>query len=383
MRLARYCAASFVVDGTFYILWTVLPFLLIRFGADPSQQGLLPMISGATYIVFSITFGWVSDRVSHGLMMRIGLIVTGVGMFLLMTAKRLEDLYLLAPVASVGTAMFWPTIQAAIGREAPSGKLDRALGWFNVFWSTGKALGFFLGGWMLSEFKPDATLLCAGAATWAVILLLPLRDFQGAPAAESPIELPRAPGLLRAAWMGNFAAFAAANILNTHYPVFLTGSLRLEESAANTTFGNLLGTIFTAQTAAFAVMLVSSFWTFRWTPLLLLTFVMGAAVLWLPDAPNMLLVAIPIGFGLGMAYNASIFYSLHGPKRQGLKAGVHEAIIGSANVIPPYVAGLLAEKLGDLRWPFWTAALVAGGALVGQACLAAVNKTAVEDVTRA
>jgi MFS family permease len=382
MRLLRYCVASFIIDGTFYILWTVLPFLLIKFGANSWQQGLLPMITGVTYIIGSIYFGWLSDRVSHAVMMRAGLTLTGSAMLLLMTANGLDDLYTIAPIASLGTAMFWPTIQGAIGRETPGRKLDRALGWFNVCWSTGKALGFFAGGWLLAEFKPANTLLIAGLATGSVLLILPFRNFKGAVEAQQ-VELPHAPGFMRAAWIGNFAAFAVANILNTHYPVFLTRFAHLEEAAAQTTFGNLLGAIFMAQTVAFSIMLASSFWTYRWTPVLLLTLIMGAAVFWLPYGPPMIPVAVLIGVGLGMAYNASIFYSLHGPKMQGLKAGIHEGIIGSANVIPPLVAGLLAEKLGDLRWPYWTAAAIAGACLLGQVYFAAMNKSAAQRVTRA
>jgi len=54
MRLTCYCIASFILDFTFYVLWTVLPFYAIQLGADPFQVGALPMATGAVYIVLSI-----------------------------------------------------------------------------------------------------------------------------------------------------------------------------------------------------------------------------------------------------------------------------------------------------------------------------------------
>lgn len=376
MRLGRYCAASFIVDCTFYILWTVIPFRAIEMGADSFQLGLLPVVTGATYIVASITFGWLSDRLPHAAMLRGGAILAASGMLLVGMARQLDDLFTLAPIASLGTAMFWPTIQAAIGRESGPKNLGRDLSIFNVCWSAGKALGFLVGGVMLAELKAQGTLNIAAAATGLTIVLLPFREFAPEASIPAPAERAGARGFLRAAWVGNFAAFGVSNILNVHYPKFITAHWELGPSEQ--TFGLFLGAIFVAQTLAFVWLLTTFFWTYRWTPILALMSVMGAAVFLLPAIDHrgwMLLVALPIGLGLGMAYTASIFYSLHGPKRQGLKAGIHEGIIGSANVVPPLVAGWLAERSGDLRWPYWTAALLVALALALQAVLAAGDRT--------
>lgn len=374
MRLALYCIASFLLDFTFYVLWTVLPFHALRLGADDFQLGALPMVTSATYIVLSITSGWLSDRLPHAAMLRSGLAVSSAGMLLAGYTDRLWLLYVVAPITSVGTGIFWPAIQNAIGKETRPEKLDRALGLFNVAWSIGKALGFFVTGSILAWLGTQLTLQLAALATALTLVFIPPSRRQPPAAAPDPHGAARPSGFLRAAWVGNFAAFGVSSILNVHYPKFLVehfpgGS----EGETFGVFGNFLGVIFTAQTLAFLWLLTSSFWTYRWTPIILLTAVLGAATAALPEFDQLgwvLCAGLPIGAGLGMAYSASIFYSLHGPKMQGLRAGVHEAVIGSASVLLPPAGGYLARSTGELRWPYWTAALGVGAALLIQAFLA-------------
>jgi MFS family permease len=364
MRLARYCAASFIVDGAFYILWTVVPFVAEAFDAGALQIGQLTMLTGAVYVACSVTSGWLSDRLPHLWLMRIGGILAGGAMILISQARNLHELFIVVPLASAGTGLFWPTIQAAIGREAEPARLDRALGAFNVSWSAGKSLGFLSGGLLLAGLGSEITLRAAAVSTLLAVALLPLREFQRGATRADPAEAERPSGFLRAAWAGNFAAFGVSNILNAHYPLFLKDALHLENSEVS--FGYFLGAIFAAQTLTFAWLLTRSFWTYRWLPILSSMALMGtvvALVPWLDRLAWMLAAAIPIGLGLGVAYSASIFYSLHGPKMQGLKAGIHEGIIGTANVIPPFVGGWMAEHLRNLSWPYWTGAMVVGAAL--------------------
>ncbi len=375
MRLTLYCIASFLLDFTFYVLWTVLPFHAINLRADDFQLGALPMVTSATYIVISIASGWLSDRLPHAAMLRCGLVISAAGMLLAGTTGRLWLLYAVAPITSVGTGIFWPAIQNAIGKETSPEKLDRALGVFNVAWSIGKALGFFVGGSLYHWTGARPTLELAALATVLTLVFIPPSRRPPPAAAPDHHGASRPTGFLRAAWVGNFAAFGVSSILNVHYPRFLIE--HLHSSSSNTAFGTFLGVIFTAQTLAFLWLLTSSFWTYRWAPILLLTAVLGAATAALPEIDQLgwvILTGLPIGAGLGMAYSASIFYSLHGPKMQGLRAGVHEAVIGSAGVLLPPAGGFLARSSGELRWPYWTAALGVGAALLIQAFLASGSR---------
>jgi MFS family permease len=76
----------------------------------------------------------------------------------------------------------------------------------------------------------------------------------------------------------------------------------------------------------------------------------------------MLLTAIPIGLGLGLAYHASITYSLTARATRGRRAGIHESLLGIGNFSFPLIGGLLASATGDLRMPYW---FCAGMVLIG------------------
>ena len=170
--------------------------------------------------------------------------------------------------------------------------------------------------------------------------------------------------------MANFAAFGLSNILNVHYPMFLEAHLQVD--APKRIFSYFLGAIFAAQTLTFAFLLFRTFWTYRWAPILSLMAVLGACVMVLPLLQGLgaiLLIALPIGVSLGMAYASSIFYSLHGPKLQGLRAGIHEGIVGSG-VVLSLAGGWAADLTGDLRWPFWVGAGTVGLSLLVQFWLA-------------
>jgi MFS family permease len=78
-----------------------------------------------------------------------------------------------------------------------------------------------------------------------------------------------------------------------------------------------------------------------------------------------LLAAIPIGAGLGLAYHASITYSLTAHATRGRRAGIHESLLGIGNFSFPLIGGLLASATGDLRLPYWfCAAMVLVGLIV-------------------
>jgi MFS family permease len=367
VRLSRYCAASFIVDGAFYVLWTVIPFLAHRLGADPFQTGLLTVVTGVTYTVVSIFSGWLADRVSRLLLCRAGGVLIATGMVLVSRAQSLQELFFAAPVASMGTAAFWPALQAAIGREAGPAKLARALGSFNVSWSAGKALGFLIGGLALKAYGPSITLLGSAASVGLTLALLPWRDLVDGAAPVMEPEADRPSAFLRAAWIGNFAAYGMGNLINLHYPKYLVTEIRVE--APEHLFGYVACAIFAGQTLAFAILLVSTFWTYRWMPIFSMMGIMAACMTVLPMADGlgaMLAIAFPIGLSLGVGYATSIYYSLHGPRYQGIKVGVHEAIIGSSGVVLPALGGLLARELNDLRWPYWLGALTVLAALGGQ-----------------
>jgi hypothetical protein len=154
----------------------------------------------------------------------------------------------------------------------------------------------------------------------------------------------------RTALLANFAAFGLATTVLTLYPEW---NAALGRRAGD--YGNLVGGIFLAQTAAFVLLMRWPGWHYRTGPLLLAQggAVVGAAALAtafpvLALLPFMLLV----GGGLAMAYYAAIYYSLHSDAGRGGRAGLHEAIIGTGHFVIPLLAGAAAWVSGSARAPY-------------------------------
>jgi hypothetical protein len=162
---------------------------------------------------------------------------------------------------------------------------------------------------------------------------------------------------LRLAWVTNAIAFGLGSTMNVHAPKFL-----LAQSAGPSAFGVVIGSVFFAQTATFA--LLHSHRPGRGT--LYSAYALGAVALTLfLLAPNLVLqwvAALPLGIALGLAYQASIHASLDRATGRGRAAGLHETILGGGSSSLPLAGGVLATLTASLAAPFWLGigVLVAG-----------------------
>ena len=364
MRLFLYCLAGLVADWLLYVVWTALPLRADELGATPFQLALLLGSSSVVYVSMAIVLGHASDRIPRTFLARIGTILMIAACLLIPNARAVWHLIGLAPLVGLSGAFFWPAIQAAVGSEASAGRLERDIGFFNVSWSIGKALGFITGGALMHRWGFTQALLVSAAGAAFVFVVHPLRD--PAPPAKSPVDDHADPRLrlafLRMSWISNFAIYGVGAAVGNQCIKWIK---TLGTHEPDLFYGAFLGTIFFAQTAAFVVLGLTKSWTYRRLPIVASQLVLAAACFALPLLPSpwMLLALAPVlGAGLGVGYAASIYYSLHTPADHGRYSGFHEAIIGASNFLVPLAAGALADRL-DLRWPYW---------LSGGLCLAVV-----------
>ena len=136
--------------------------------------------------------------------------------------------------------------------------------------------------------------------------------------------------------------------------------------------GIYLFLIFMMQTATFFFLSRFGTWRFRRWPLYALQAGMGAAVVLVSFTgffPLVLLSSIPLGMGLGLAYHASITYSLASSAGRGERAGIHESLLGAGNLTIPLTGGLLASAFGDLRIPYWYCGIIVAAGLLAQEIL--------------
>jgi CP family cyanate transporter-like MFS transporter len=363
---ARFPAVGFGQDFSLFAVWAILP-LWAKLDADatPLELGALPVFGGLPYVVTAFFAGKFSDRVSRTKLARIGLALFSVFCVLAWRISTVSELFAISPLAGFANGLIWPALQAKMGDESGPHDLDRNLGLFSVSWCAGKSLGFFVSGALYRNFGLDA-LPFLGLISLLLVPVVP----GPTPHSSSP-RAPRAPlvphdappplvraAYLRAAWLANFASYGLGATLSFLYPDLVD-----RKGWTSTEYALVTGTLFLSQTAAFYLFGRFSGWRYRWrrfvawqgaSALALLVVGLGAPIALAVPA------AVLGGAGLGLAYAASIYYSVHTDVGRGARAGLHEAFTGASNFVVPLAGGALQSAVGWGVAPYaFAAALVA------------------------
>ena len=402
--LRRLFAASFAADLAHYLIHTAIAFKAVWLGAEPLQLGALAAASTGAYALFVAVSGRTSDRVPRVTLARASCIGVVTACLALTVAPSVMRMLFCMPLLGGSVAFFWPCVQAGIADRSDAATLGRNLGRFNLSWSTGKSLGFLLGGLLVASLGAEAVLTLGSLAVAAIFFVLPrprassdagpiaalaARGATAAPAELShagmqqqpqPLPLaaplpaapsppPPAPVLpddivaralvfRRLAWLANGAAYGIVATLTYHYPRVVAA-----HGWSPRVFGAFLGGIY------FIEMLVffwlhrrPELWRFRraalYVPQLLLA--TGVAALPLADPSRLVVTAIVFGFGIAVCYAASIEYSLLVHEARGRSAGFHELLIGIGSMVVPLSGGLAARATGAA----WAPYVVAAGAML-------------------
>ena len=367
----RLGAAAFLADMSLYLIMTGVPYLVLAFGAGAVALGLVPVARGVPYSLSTIWAGQLSERGDRLRVARITLLVAIIAAVAFVFVRSIAALFGLLVVLGFTFAFYWPAVQAALADLGARG-VTRSLGWFNMAWSSGKATGFVLGGALLSGFGFPALFMAAALGILGVFALVALpvpRPVQEA-VPECTILKPvsdRSRAFRRASWTANAIAFGIASVLNLHYPHWLR-----EIGQGEVLLGTYLGLVFGSQTLSFFLLARLPGWRHRVGPLLGLQAPMILALGALPflRQPGAILATAPLmGLGMGMAYFASLFYSVEAPIERGRNAGAHEAVLTLGSLVLPPLAGLAVETTNRLESAYIFSAAVGGIGLVAQGLL--------------
>ena len=380
--LRGFFLSAAAMDGGFFLIMVAMPFKVLALDGGALELGLVPAIGAVAYIVCAPLAGHWSDRVSRTLLCFGGGLVLVVCAVLAWLIRRLDLLLALQALMGLGKALYWPAVQATLADVSPGARRVPALGRFNVAWSTGKTVGFLLGGLLLAGFGFRAVYLAGAASVMVAFALLPkgpaVRAATDAAAREPATDPDRDSGpppparlrrFLLMAWIANTAAYGAFGILTHHLPQWFA-----HHGWDAARYGWFLGAILGSQTLVFLLLagpvrLAWSAWRL-WLPQALAA-VAVALIPVLPGLAGLLLVAPVIGLGCGVCYTASIFYSLEAPTARGRNAGIHEGLIGAGGFLPPLVAGLLVRVGLGLSAPYLLAAGLLAVALAAQIAVGA------------
>ncbi|HYF00425.1 MAG TPA: MFS transporter [Planctomycetota bacterium] len=368
MRLWAFGIAALIYDFLYFAAWLAIPVRAEKLGATATQLGLLQTASTLVFVANCLAVGKIADRWSKPRLVRASCVVTLGACIALSQAETLTWLFVLVPLTGFASSTFWPALQGSLGQETEPRDLERALGFFNMMWSAGKALGFFVAGWIAHALGPSWSLIVAGGMAVPILVFYPTGERRRTSTAQALTHDDRA--VFRTmGYVANFVAFGVAAGFQNQFFKYLqeTGLGTLVDRKAF--FGLFLGLMFTAQTIAFFFLQKGARWTYRRGLLYGSQIVLAGAVLTVSFARHdlaILAVAPLIGVQLGFAYASSLYYSLHGPAEHGKYAGLHEAVLGAGSFVVPLLGGLAIDQTGELRMPYWLAAATALAALAAQ-----------------
>src|SRR6185436_4573049 len=356
MRLWRYCLAGFLFNWLVFVFWFVVPVRAVALKATSTELALLQTASTVFYVLNSLFIGRLSDRVSRALLARLACVGAFAACALTVGVRSLGQLYLVVPLLGIAGSVFWPSVQGALGAEAGPSRVEKVIGWFNLSWSIGKAIGFAVAGMIVAKYGNAVALWIAAASAVPVLLLYPgdkIIRWDG-PREHATADL----GAFRTiGYVANFLAFGIGGVFQSQFIKYLE-PLVVDEERRKLYFGLFLGVLYGTQTLLFVVLQRGAAWTYRRSLLYGAQLLCGAAAVGVTFAPGqaaLLATAAVVGIGLGFANASSIYYSLHGPADHGKYAGLHEAVLGTGSFLIPLAGGILADQLHDLRMPYWLA----------------------------
>ena len=355
------------------------------FGLSDDRVGLVMGTCTLLYVVFSLLGGRSADRWGPKKAMAFGLLIVGLNSLAYVFAKDLWFFIACAVTMATGHAFFWPSFQAWIGRDVDRRETARRVGIFSVGWSFGlSAIGPVVGGWALEIDIRLPFALAAGIAfsilAFFSIAKPQLRRHGIDPALDADGYLPAVTRrkFLTIARLANLVAVVAMVTMRTYFPLVC-----LDWHLSESTIGMVVAVLGFSQSGTFLVLSLTHRWHYRYFYLLigqvlgmigLLIFgVSGAFLLLGADGSHATLgvvLAIPAlltaGILSGISFFSSSFYSLYGEAAKGKNTGIHESIIGTANVIAQYGGAAAVNRINQMA-PYWMTGLLIAGSIAAQA----------------
>lgn len=361
----------FLIDSCTALSFVPFPRVALSFGATPFWIGVLGFVPRGAFVLTCLAAGGFSDRWGRRRTLFAGACGYFMALALAWQASSLAALMLAAALLGIGGGFFWPAMEGAIGDVYGHHSLGRGLLFFNLGWTGGISLGAVAGGRLSDQdlFLPFVAGMGVSTAAMLLILFWPPHGAMAA-GEEHPsdpqVSSAVADYFLLLARIANFCSFFALACVRTLFTPLgealgFSGSL----------IGALMALVSVAQAAAFVPLARSHRWQYRFWPLLAAECAILGAMLGTgrSSAPWMFaLFMTTLGVGAGVAYTASLFYSLNRPAERGRMSALHEAILGTGAMAGPLLGGVVADLFG-LRAPFFLAGVVVGCGLLLQAVL--------------
>ena len=128
------------------LVWGLVPLLLDDHGLDKAQIALVAAIYPATWGVFQLSMGALSDRAGRKRLITSGMAVQALGVALFLTLQGFWPWALAAAVMGLGTALAYPTLLAVVSDVAEPRWRASSVGVYRLWRDSGFAWGALLTG---------------------------------------------------------------------------------------------------------------------------------------------------------------------------------------------------------------------------------------------
>ncbi len=157
-----------------FVLAAVVPRLKEQFHASDKQVGALATAFLVSYMVLAPVFGWLADRWGKWTLIGVGVLIWSVASGASGLAAGIGAMLLTRVFVGVGEAAYGPTAPAVISDMYPVDHRGRALAWFYAAIPVGSALGYLLGGLVLTATERWHWFAWSGYTwQWAFFLVVP------------------------------------------------------------------------------------------------------------------------------------------------------------------------------------------------------------------
>jgi len=241
----------------------------------------------------------------------------------------------------------WPTLEALVSDGVSDHILPKNIGIYNVVWSGGSALMYFIGGTLYETLGHNSIFWLPAlihGVQWLTALglgrnphhsaLAPLAPQALEPATFTPSVSPQT--FLRMVWLAIPFSYIGITTVVAIIPS-LTKSLGLSTAQA----GWFCSIWMFVRLVTFVALWHWTGWhyRFRWLVGSFVGLTAGFSLLLLSTNLGLLVVAqVLFGISIGLIYYSSLFYSMDVGETKGEHGGLHEAMIGAGICLGPAVA---------------------------------------------
>jgi len=345
----------------------VVPFEVDRLGGGPAAIGGLGAIWTGSYLVGLLLFGGRVDRFDPRTLVRAGLSVIAVMVFITSASPNLTVLFLANAGYGMISGLFWPPIMGWIssGHEGPS--LNRRLSLFNVSWSTGMVIGPLLGGWLYETYRVLPFYVGIAWLMAAVVIISVIRSPEpaSAPAVESngndvdDVDAAQNAVFRPMARIAHFLSYVTVGMFRFQLP-----SLAIFLGIRAKSFGPVGMSLSVAMALSFYLLGRSHRWHYRVSVFFVAQVLLILTVLALMVVDTwweMALCMVVGGACVGVTYSSNLYYGVSGGVRRARRMAIHELILSAGMVTGSYGAGWVTEHIAlRAAYPMCAALLIVG-----------------------